>query len=152
MTSHSTPCIRVRCARTTADITYFQFFFFLYKGAFLMIFDFEKFARITASVYPVSPYTLEEALSVFHYYFEKYEEYTGRPHPPIKASQIVRICQDMPFISREYGSGLYADIDPEAYPVLIDKYFATKYRNCDRNINHFFSGRIRELRFYEELY
>ena len=104
-----------------------------------MTFDFEKFARITASVYPVSPYTLEEALSVFRCYFEKYEEYTGRPHPPIKASQIVRICQDMPFISREYGGGLYA-------------YFATKYRNCDRNINHFSSGRIWELRFYEELY
>lgn len=117
-----------------------------------MTFDFEKFARITASVYPVSPYTLEEALSVFHYYFEKYEEYTGRPHPPIKASQIVRICQDMPFVDRGYSGGLYVDIEPEAYPALIDRYFATKYRNCDRNINHFFSGRIRELRFYEELY
>lgn len=117
-----------------------------------MTFDFEKFARITASVYPVSPYTLEEALSVFHCDFEKYEEYTGRPHPPIKASQIVRICQDMPYLTQEYKGGSYADIDAEAYPVLIDKYFATKYRNCDRNINHFFSGRIRELRFYEELY
>lgn len=117
-----------------------------------MVFDFEKFARITASVYPPSVYSLQDALSVFSYYFEQYEKHMGRPHPPIKASQIVRICQDMPFISREYSGGLYADIDPEAYPVLIDKYFATKYRNCDRNINHFFSGRIRELRFYEELY
>ena len=115
-------------------------------------FDFEKFSRITASVYPVSPYTLEEALNVFHCYFEKYEEYTGRPHPPIKASQIVRICQDMPFVDRGYSGGLYADIEPEAYPALIDRYFATKYRNCDRNINHFFSGRIREMKFYEELY
>ena len=89
-----------------------------------MIFDFDKFAQITASVYPVSPYTLEESLSVFRYYFEKYEEYTGRPHPPIRASQIVRICQDMPFISREYSGGVYADIEPEAYPALIDRYFA----------------------------
>ena len=73
-------------------------------------------------------------------------------HPPIKASQIVRICQDMPYISRECSGGRYADIEPEDYPVLIDKYFATRYRGCDRNINHFFSGRIRELKFYEELY
>lgn len=74
-----------------------------------MIFDFDKFAQITESVYPQTPYTLEESLSVFRYYFEKYEEYTGRPHPPIRASQIVRVCQDMPFISREYSGGLYAD-------------------------------------------
>ncbi len=117
-----------------------------------MIFDFDKFAQITASVYLVSPYTLEESLSVFQYYFEKYEEHTGRPHPPIKASQIVRICQDMPYIDRECSGGQYADIEPEDYPVLIDRYFSTKYRSCDRNINHFFSGRIRELKFYEELY
>ena len=117
-----------------------------------MIFDFDKFAQITASVYPVSPYTLEESLSVFQYYFEKYEEHTGRPHPPIKASQIVRICQDMAYIDRECSGGQYADIEPEDYPVLIDRYFSTKYRSCDRNINHFFSGRIRELKFYEELY
>ena len=57
-----------------------------------MLFDFEKFSNITASVYPGGAYSLEGALSVFQYYFEKYEEHTGRPHPPIKASQIVRIC------------------------------------------------------------
>lgn len=117
-----------------------------------MLFDFEKFSDITASVYPGGAYSLEDALSVFQYYFKKYEEHTGRPHPPIKASQIVRICQDMPYISQACSGGRYADIEPEDYPTLIDKYFATKYRNCDRNINHFFSGRIRELKFYEELY
>ena len=117
-----------------------------------MIFDFDKFAQITASVYPVSPYTLEESLSVFRYYFEKYEEHTCRPHPPIRASQIVRICQDMPSVDRGYSGGVYADIEPAAYPALIDRYFATKYCNCDRNINHFFSGRIRELKFFEEIY
>lgn len=117
-----------------------------------MLFDFEKFSDITASVYPGGAYSLEDALSVFRYYFKKYEEHTGRPHPPIKASQIVRICQDMPYIDRSGSGGRYADIEPEDYPVLIDKYFATRYRGCDRNINHFFSGRIRELKFYEELY
>lgn len=117
-----------------------------------MIFDFDKFAQITESVYPQTPYTLKESLSVFRYYFEKYEKHMGKPHPPVRASQIVRICQDMPFISREYSGGVYADIEPEAYPALIDRYFATEYRNCDRNINHFFAGRIREMKFYEELY
>ena len=117
-----------------------------------MIFDFEKFSDIAAAVFPGGCYDLSDALSVFRYYFERYEEHTGRPHPPIRASQIVHICQDMPYISREYSGGRYAVIEPEDYPVLIDKYFATRYRNCDRNINHLFSGRIRELKFYEELY
>ena len=112
-----------------------------------MTFDFEKFARITESVYPGGAYSLESALSVFRYYFEQYERNTGKPHPPIRASQIVRICQDMPYIGRRGGQ--YADIEPETYPALIDRYFATKYRNCDRNINHFFSGRIREMKLYE---
>ena len=60
-----------------------------------MTFDFEKFSRITASVYPQSIYTLQGALAVFNYYFEQYEKHIGRPHPHIKASQIVRICQDI---------------------------------------------------------
>lgn len=64
-----------------------------------MLFDFEKFSDITATVFPGGAYSLEDTLNVFRYYFKKYEEHTGRSHPPIKASQIVRICQDMPYIS-----------------------------------------------------
>ena len=44
------------------------------------------------------------------------------------------------------------DIDPDCYEDMIDRHFRTRYRNCDYNINHFFSGRIRELRFYETCY
>lgn len=117
-----------------------------------MIFDFDKFAKITASVYPVSPYTLEEALSVFRYFFTKYEKSTQRPHPPLKASQIVRIIQDMPYIDHPAQRGAYVDIKPEDYPELIDQYFKTPFRSCDYRINHFFSGRVRELRFFEKLY
>lgn len=113
------------------------------------MFDFDKFRRILASVYPESAYSLEEALSVFRYYFERYEEYTGRVHPPIRAKQIIRIVEVMPWAD---GEGRNIDTDSSCYPVLIDKHFRTNYRNCDYNINHFFSGHIRELRFYEELY
>ena len=114
-----------------------------------MIFDFDKFAQITASVYPVSPYTLEESLSVFRYYFEKYEEYTG---PPIRASQIVRICRIMPYLSAENEGNCCEDVSPLDYPALIDQHFRTKYRNCDYNICHFFSGKIRAMRFFEVCY
>ena len=46
-----------------------------------MIFDFDKFANITARVFPDDVgYSLGDALSVFKYYFERYEEHTGHPH------------------------------------------------------------------------
>lgn len=114
-----------------------------------MLFDFEKFEEITASVFPDVPYSLKEALFVFRYYFEKYEEHTGRAHPPIRASQIVNIIQNMPWICEEDRGGYYSDVSPEQYVEMIDQHFRTKYKKCDYNINHFFSGRIRELRFYE---
>ena len=117
-----------------------------------MLFNFEKFSEIAASVYPNTPYSLEDALGVFRYYFKKYEEHTGRPHPPINASQIVRIAQNMPWIEIEDLGSYSSDVDPEVYRVLIDKHFATKYRHCDYNINHFFSGRIRLMRWLEEFY
>ena len=103
-----------------------------------MLFDFDKFADITASVFPGGPYTLDEALGVFQYYF--------------CASQIVRIIRDMPWIEQADRGSAYADIPPESYLPMIDQHFQTRYCRCDYNINHFFSGRIRELRFYETCY
>ena len=118
-----------------------------------LLFDFDKFANITARVFPSDgEYSLEDALSVFKYYFERYEEHTGHPHPPIRADQIVRIIRTMPWLCETSKCGSCVELEPFCYPPLIDKHFATKYRHCDFNINHFFTGKIRELRFYEELY
>lgn len=65
-----------------------------------MQFDFDTFASITAMVFPGdSPYSLEEALEVFRYYFEQYEQHTGKPHPHINAAQIVHICEIMLLLS-----------------------------------------------------
>lgn len=116
-----------------------------------MQFDFEKFAKIAMDVYnqTESPYSLEEVLEVFRYYFQQYEDYTGYPHPPIKTAQITRILEAIPYLTLEYRE---EDIEPECYPPMIDKHFETQYRHCDYNINHFFSGRIRELRYLETCY
>lgn len=111
-----------------------------------MLFDFKTFTQLVTRVYDDSPYTLEQVLAVFRYYFEKYEGVIGHPHPNIRMEQIRRIVQKMPYISP------MADIEPEEYRGLIDQHFETKYRGCDYNINHFFSGKIRELRFYETVY
>lgn len=126
-----------------------------------MIFDFEKFSKIAASVYNEGNlYSLDKCLEVFHCYFQTYEDYMDHPHPPIRREQIARIMQDMPFLKRadsalmqymkeSFGYDPIPDIEPDIYPDLINLHFKTKYRRCDFNINHFFSGRIRELRLYE---
>lgn len=99
-----------------------------------------------------SPYTFNEVLDVFEYFFNAYENATGEAHPPIKKEQIARIIKVMPFYDEVPNASGCADIIPEAYPVLIDKYFETPFRNCNYRINHFFSGDVRTLRMYEELY
>ena len=128
-----------------------------------MKFDFHRFSRIAASVYNDNNlYSLSDCLSVFKCYFETYEEFTGRVHPPIRASQIARIMQDMPYMDGEFSEEFFEeikkiapqwepkpDIEPDLYPLIIQRHFETKYRSCDYNINHFFSGKIRELRIFE---
>lgn len=109
-----------------------------------MKFDFDEFQKVASLVYSGGEYSFDECMEVFRYFFEQYEKFTGEAHPPIRADQIKTICERMPpdeSSAVEYG--------PECYPEIIDRYFQTPFRNCDYRINHFFSGRIRELRWLE---
>ena len=115
--------------------------------------NFEAFAKSVERAYPLAKernpdcYSLDESMAVFSCYFEAYQQHIGQDHPPLKVRQIANIISTMDFSIDEY----YRTIDyaPADYPALIEQYFKTRYRRCDYNINHFFSGRIRELRFYE---
>ena len=115
-----------------------------------MKFDFQRFTRIAATAYPEGcHYTLEQCQEVFRYYFQTYEDFMGRPHPPIRREQITHIMQEMPCIVMEDRGENIELLDMEEYRYIIYLHFETQYRKCDYNINHFFSGRVRELRFYE---
>jgi hypothetical protein len=98
-------------------------------------------------------FSLDNTLMVFEQYFSTYELYMKRPHPPIKVSQIEQIIKAMSFID---VGGIDTELDPGTYEDLIDKHFQTEYNvgmgGCDYNINHFFSGNIRALRFFEVCY
>ena len=119
-----------------------------YERGITMQFDFKKFQAIAKHAYPQSSqFNFDECMSVFKSFFERYEEYIGVPHPPIKASQIQRFCLDMPYIFDNLGRT--TDLEPADYPAMIDDYFATmRTTRVNANINHFFSGRIREIAFY----
>lgn len=84
-----------------------------------------------------------EALQVFQCYFAFYELHTHRAHPRIRTAKIIEMLNDID------GDGLF---EAENYPAMIEAYFCTRFKNCDRNVCHFFSGKIRELRFYERCY
>lgn len=88
-------------------------------------------------------YSFDDCLQIFEYYFNVYEYMTGHSHPPIKTVKLIELLSDMSC------DGL---IEPFNYKEMIDNYFYTHYPNCDRNICHFFSGKIRELKFYETSY
>lgn len=112
--------------------------------------DFRRFSELAASAYPAGcQYTLEQCLEVFRYYFQTYEDYSGHPHSPLKPEQITRIMEAMPCIVMEDRGENLEPLDPEDYTNLIDLHFKTQYRDCDYNINHFFSGRIREILLYD---
>lgn len=117
------------------------------------MFDFRTFERLVAQCYEPGPYTLEEVLSVFKCYFSLYEQKTGHPHPNIKMDQIRRIIQKMPYLTQKEelelrGTG-FSGVFPVQYKYIIAQHFQTPYPACDFNINHFFAGRIRELRYRE---
>ena len=121
-----------------------------------MLFDFDRFTVAAKLAYRRnggSSYSLEEVLQVFMYYFETYEMIFDTAHPMISIGQIARIIEKMPVVLEDgENSSSLTDISPEQYEAIIDQHFVTKYRQCDYNINHFFSGQIRNLRYYETLY
>lgn len=115
-----------------------------------MQFNFDLFSKIAARAYKEgNPYSLEDCLGVFRIYFQEYEKHMGHPHPPIRAAQIARIMRIMPWICEDDRGAVASDIEPGWYSDLITLHFKTKYRRCDFNVNHFFSGRVREMRAYE---
>lgn len=121
-----------------------------------MLFDFDRFSISVKLAYRRcngSAYSIEEVLQVFRYYFETYEMIFDTAHPVISIAQIARIIEKMPFVMEDDETDILLDISPEDYEVIIDQHFVTKYkRGCDYNINHFFSGQIRDLRYFETCY
>lgn len=132
-----------------------------------MIFDFDRFTTAVKLAYrhcDGCAYDLEEVLHVFRYYFETYEMILDTAHPMISIAQIAKIIIQMPYVlvedddppnnapgEEDYGPTML-DLLPEEYEAMIDQHFITKYARCDYNINHFFSGMIRQLRYYETCY
>lgn len=118
-----------------------------------ILFDFDLFSSIVGEVYQTveTDYSLEDAISIFRYFFQAYEANMGEQHPGIKREQIRYILQKISYLVDNTGlqGSFCIDLEPEYYPPMIDNYFITDFPRCNHRINHFFSGNIRLLRYYE---
>lgn len=84
----------------------------------------------------------KQSFEIFSMYFEYYKRYTGKEHPILSVNQTMNLIAKFPF------DGVN-DLSPTDYNRLIPAYFETKFDGCDRNINHFCSGDIRQYRYWE---
>lgn len=115
--------------------------------------EFERFERSFRLAYEESSgmlFTLSDALRIFECFFQWYKIATGEDHPPIRREQIKAIIEKMP--STMDAQGREIPFIPEDYTYMIARYFETEYLNCDYRINHFFSGNVRAVKFYEACY
>lgn len=96
-------------------------------------------------------WSLEDCIDVFRYYYRQYEAIFHKDHPRLKNKTIREIIEKLPYTTDELDRDI--DLDPDMYPTLINSYFDQDFGpGCDYSIQHFMSGMIRALRYYEELY
>lgn len=96
-------------------------------------------------------WSLEDCIDVFRYYYRQYEAIFHKEHPRLKNKTIREIIEKLPYTVDEFNRSI--DLEPDFYPTLIDAYFDQDFGpDCDYSIQHFMSGMIRTLRYYEELY
>lgn len=93
------------------------------------------------------PFTVDECMYVFRYFFDTYHRVKGEDHPPLKAGYIRSIMEKMPYIETSFDE--IVELTTDDYRAMIESYFKTFFANCDYRISHFFSGHIREMRYYE---
>lgn len=114
--------------------------------------DLDYFHNLVHDLYDSSltPFTEEEVLEVFDFYFSDYRVFRGRDHPRLGRENILKIIRKMH--KDDFGNTYTVEdyVDGQSFkPRMIDKYFKTEFPNCDYNINHFFYGRIRSYRYQE---
>lgn len=113
------------------------------------MFDFEVVKRQVSSAYKelkqedMISWSLEEILSFFEFYYSCYEAYTGYNHPRLTKQTIKRCIVRIPQDTDGFDYSL------DDYEVMVDKYFRTRFEDCDYSIVHFLSGDIRLYRLWE---
>ena len=89
--------------------------------------------------------SIDDAVCVVEYYLESFKRVFGVNHPFISQNAMNGV------IERFFSGTDIVDCDPGTYFELIDRHFATNYKDCDYNICHFMTDGIRQNRYYESM-
>lgn len=94
---------------------------------------------------PIVELPNEEISDFIDWYFARYMEYYGEPHPNIKSQQKIRVTETLAaFIDENY-------LDIECLREMAYAFF-DNVEYTDHNINHFATNGILENRYYEAVY
>ena len=86
-------------------------------------------------------------ITIIEFYYSTYMQTFHKEHPRLSSSAMDSVVNAL-----QCGSDMVDDIEPDVYKTLIEQHFKTQYQNCDYNICHFMTERIRNNRFYETCY
>lgn len=92
-----------------------------------------------------------KAEKVYDYYFKKYLDVTGKPHPTLKPEQQAGVLREIALKDTEFGGNGFELLEDSDWQTLVDAHFQRDL-DTDWNINHFASGKIIELLYYKCLY
>lgn len=116
------------------------------------MFDYERFTKLCKLAYrriDDCSYSFDDVMQVLTYYIDTYSLILEKPHAMLSVEQIAHIIKCMPYVDNpELPFDCTEYVSPDDYYDMIDKHFATRYRNCDYNIIHFFTGAIRFYRMH----
>ena len=88
--------------------------------------------------------TKDEVFKIVNYFYGKYQEVFGCPHPIMTQNTMDNVVASIIM-----GTDLVQDVDFKIYKELIDSYFELDMPNCDYHITHFVSGHVRDYRWYD---
>lgn len=94
---------------------------------------------------PIVERSVNDMSWFINWYFARYMEYYGEPHPNIKSQQRIRVTNTLDAFLSENGLDLDA-LQEMAYA------FFDNVEYSDHNINHFATSGILENRYYEAVY
>ena len=95
----------------------------------------------------------ESIREIIYFFYREYFYSTGREHPRLNQEVMNKCVRKLIDGTDIICDGIDMDGDGvEFYKAMIEKYFNTRFKNCNYALPHFMSDEIRNNRYYETMY
>lgn len=110
------------------------------------------YLKIYGNDNPEDEFSLGNVLDLFRYFYRAYKTKFKRDHPHITTETIKGIIQDLPE-AVDPETGMTVDLSFCDYYDMMKQYFKSDFgERCDYTFQHFMSGKIRYIKYYETQY